>query len=228
VQQWQGDRWTTPQQPAKNALAVLEQTVLANDHLATDDDDPGLLDVVERTQEQLDLGVTALRRITSLMTEFTSSMNDSTAEAESLKVRKPSFNAKDAKAVINRAADRMNDFAASFEAESRAFGIAFGAALENTELALTLQKAEGLSNPAELSKLDESLSELEPAMRVGKDSLASFKASVGALPGLTVSLKKAKRNVQNKLEQFDVTIALLLDRATRLQQRIAQEVSNSR
>jgi ABC-type transporter Mla subunit MlaD len=162
--------------------------------------------------------------MTSLMQTLTNDMSDSTAAAGALESKSGGFTAKEAKAVINSAADKMHEFAKDFQLENAELGKQFRDAFNGIDQALAIQKTEGFSDSADMKKLDEGLGSLDPALRSGSDSIATFRQSVNQVPGLTLRLKRAKRDVSATLDDFIATLAVLLDRSSELRHHIAERL----
>ncbi|MDP3480128.1 MAG: DUF4062 domain-containing protein [Desulfoprunum sp.] len=182
--------------------ADVEKQALA---LRENDDDEGILDLMEVFEDKFAELTEISQRIATATEELGQKMNDRTAEMEGLpKDPQGNANRKDAKRLIAKAASDMTQYTARIEAELPLFRDAMNTGMNSFIKAATMsvdlnsyddnvqQAKEGL----------EAVASLRGALATSRESMSEFRTTMAALPRMTTDLNKAKRGATSAVDSL--------------------------
>lgn len=215
VQEWR-HREPRTNLSISSADAPVPEPAKVNIHAkSVDDDDEGLLDLIEVFEERIGEVTTIIIRLNDAQSDLTVTTSQGTADLRSLAASPEGASAKHARRLIARVAEEMLQFTARTEAEIPLFRAAMNSAMTALTKAATLSvDFDSAQTASARNAAITLLSSLPPA----REAMTAFKATTLALPRITKELNQAKRKQGAALEALHAE----LENAERL---IAEAVS---
>ncbi len=172
-----------------------------------DDDDDGILDLMEVFQDKfVDLN-DIMQRMTTATEEVGAKMTARTDDLNALpRDSKGNANPKDVKRIISKAASDLNQYSARIDAELPLFNDAMNTGM-NSFIKATNMSVD-LGNEAEdvQEGLDATI-KLRNTLMTSKQSTVEFRESIASLPRMTTTLNKAKRGAVSTIDKLLIELA---------------------
>lgn len=206
---------------------------LTKPEIALNEDDDGILDLMENFEDQFSELEEIAARIAAATEEIGKKMRDRTAEMDALP-RDPQGNAnrKNAKRLIGKAASDMKQYTTRIEAELPMFRDAMNTGINSFIKAATMS-VDITTTEEDLQQAKEALDaviELRGTLTSSKDSMSGFREIVAALPRMTTELNRAKRGVTNTLDKLLAEFAngetLLIESEKVIRDLIGESIDN--
>jgi hypothetical protein len=170
--------------------------------ITEDDEDDGILDLMEVFQGRFAELTEITQRITTATEEIGTKMQERTAEMNALaRDAKGNANPKEAKRLITKAASDMEQFTARIDAELPLFNDAMHTGMNSLIKAATLS-VDLDNDPQDVQDGLEAARTLRNTLTTSRESIAGFQESVVALPRMTTTLNRAKRGAVNALDRL--------------------------
>lgn len=173
--------------------------------LPEEDDDEGILDLMEVFEDRFADLLEISQRIATATEEVGQKMAERTAEMEALpKDAQGNANRKDAKRLITKAASDMTQYTARIEAELPLFSDAMNTGMNSFIKAATMSVDLNTTDD-DVQQAKEGLDAvvtLRDVLATSKQSMSEFRETIAALPRMTTNLNKAKRGVTNALDSL--------------------------
>lgn len=205
VQSWRHRHHAKPAHVSTASISTSTDLVSAPlSSSAPDDEDEGLLDLVEAFEERIADVTQILERLTEAQTELSSKTTQGTAELLELQNTPEGISAKHARRAVAKVADEMLRFTARTEAEIPLFRAAMNSSMAALTKAATLSVDfdTGHTQSARLGAMT-----LLASLPAARQSMISFKATTLALPRITKELNQAKRRqaaaLDNLITEFE-------------------------
>ena len=207
VQAWRS-REVLPKQPKGELTKSAEESKEAI--LAEQDDEPGLLDLMEQFEDEFATLTEITERIAAATVDIGERMHERTAETEQFRAGPDATNRKAAKRFIARAAADMDQYVHRMDAELPLFkqhlNTGMNALIQASQMAVELTIKDGDFHQIE-ENLDH-LKKLRETLVTAECQITGFQEAVTNLPKMTTTLNRAKRAVVNILQR-------LINRVTR-------------
>ena len=191
--------------PDATVTAASAATGVGEDQIHEDDDDQGILDLMEIFETRFEELTSVSDRITHATEDIGQKMNDRSAEIENLpRDSQGNTNPKDAKRLITKAASDMAQYTARIEAELPLFRDAMNTGMNSFIRAATMS-VDLSSNEDDAEQAKEGLDaiiELRRSLGSTKESTSEFRETIAALPRMTSHLNRAKRGVTSALDSL--------------------------
>lgn len=168
------------------------------------DDEPGLLDLMEQFEDEFDTLKEITERIAAATADIGEKMRERTEEINQFQSGPDSANRKTAKRLITKAAADIEQYVHRIDAELPLFNqhlnVGMNALIQASQIAVELTVAtEGLdqarANIENVRDLHENFTSLE-------ESILNFQGSVASLPKMTTTLNRAKRSAVSVLQRL--------------------------
>jgi ribosome-associated translation inhibitor RaiA len=162
------------------------------DRQSLDDDDEGILDLIEVFQDKFAELLDVMNRMAAATEELGAKITDRTAEIGALpRDAQENANPKDAKRLISKAAADMNQYTARIEAELPLFSDAMNSGMNSFIKAATMSI--DLHNKADdVQQGLDAVIKLRGTLATSKQSTSEFRNTIASLPRMTTTLNKAK------------------------------------
>lgn len=188
-----------------NSDFIQERTTKADKDIPTDDDDQGILDLIETFEDKFEELTSISTRIGEATEQLGENMEERTREMEKIpKNSKGNSNRKAAKRLIGRAASDMKQYTARIEAElplfSDAMNVGVNSLIRAATMSIDLRASE--EDAEEIQDGLEAITSLQAVLGSSNDSTKEFRETVAALPRMTTDLNRAKRGVTNAIDQL--------------------------
>lgn len=167
-----------------------------------DDDDEGILDLMEVFQDKFADLREITNRIATATEELGKKMTDRTAEMKALpRGANGNANQKDAKRLISKAASDMNQYTARIEAELPLYSDAMNTGMNSFIKAVTMSVE--LENDADdVQQGLVAVITLRSTVATSKQSTVEFRETIASLPRMTTTLNKAKRGATTVIDRL--------------------------
>ena len=167
-----------------------------------DDDDEGILDLMEVFQDKFAGLLDITNRIAAATQELGTKMTDRTAEMKALpRDAQGNANPKEAKRLIAKAASDMNQYTARIEAELPLFSDAMNTGMNSFIKAATMSVDLDTDTDDVQQGLD-AVTTLRSTLATSKQSTAEFRNTIASLPRMTTTLNKAKRGATGAIDKL--------------------------
>lgn len=204
VQAWRKKHAKT--EPLNSSLSIVNSSTSQSEG---DEDDAGLLDLMEQFEDEFASLVEIATKITIATEEIGQKMTERAAEMNIFQQGPDSANRAAAKRIVNRAANDMEQFVFRMDAEiplfSRHLTTGMQAMVKAVELVVDFNFQDD-----DLEQLNENLLSVKTfreTIESTKTQISGFRDVVAALPRMTTTLNRAKRSVvtvlQRLIDEFD-------------------------
>ena len=169
-----------------------------------EEEEEGFLDYILDGTESFEVVTEIANRIAARITELGEDIQQDTADLESLSGHRDGTSVKKYSQIINRSAQRMEDFAQQLDEETPPFRDAYSKAIDYYGKSVTLLTTEFEADTT--GQIEEALSvvgKLKDSMASARSGLAQLRQSFAALPRVTKRLNQAKRHCLAALDNFD-------------------------
>jgi hypothetical protein len=171
----------------------------------TDDDDDGILDLVDMFEDRFEELKEISQRIATATEELGQKMTNTTTEIEVWhKNAQGNANRKDARRLLSKASSDMTQYTARIEAELPLFSDAMNKGMNSfikaTAMSVDVNSASGGAQQAREEL--ESVMRLREGITTSKASMNEFRKTIAALPRMATDLNKAKRGVTSVLDRL--------------------------
>jgi hypothetical protein len=198
-----------------------EEIKIVSQHLVQldEEEEEGFLDYILDGTDSFEEVTEITGRIANRIAELGNEVEADMAEINSLSRPEGKASAVEYKTVINRTAQRMEDFAGLLNKETPPFRDAYSRAIDCYGKAASLLVSEFDSdNVDQLENALEVVVGLESSITTAREGLSNFRLSIANLPRMTKKLNKAKRLCLASLDNYDREIEAGL--------QLTQEVSS--
>lgn len=155
-----------------------------------DDEEEGLLDLIEHGMAEMEIANEAISRMTDLQKKLSGNMEKATEELDSVAPE----NLQSRKRIINRVADDFSDYSARMQVEIPIYSESITNGLDKYSKTVSLvPDFEGESTIESLEKSFESLEALVDAKRGALENLSGLRDAVASAPRITTKFNRAKR-----------------------------------
>jgi hypothetical protein len=205
VQTW-GSVWGEPQGPARDRPSPVPDEPTPG--AASQEDEPGYLDLVEKTAAAMDEANQAVTRIGESIATLGQDMQTRTANLQAAAgSREPRL----VKRLIDSAAEDMNTFAQAIEPEIPRLSTAYENALDTYGKSAIMFRE---INPADTEPIEQArskVSELLSALETGRPGLRELRDNILALQRMTTKLNQAKSRAVGALDNLDAVWLRAID-----------------
>lgn len=195
--------WAKRAQPEQTAQVVTIVPISATPD-PTDDEDVGIMDLLEASEDSFAQMGEILERISAAQNELTTNFDSATQEIQSLGAPSPDREyRREAKRVLSRSAADMNAFVARIRPEIKLFRNSFEAAINfSTRAILEMSNSNLTENYREDTQRNlEQMITLQPTLKQSARAVRQFRDSAQSTPRLTGDLNKAKRALVSVLDE---------------------------
>lgn len=163
----------------------------------------GFVDLLQLSEDRFKTVVAILLRVTAELTELEERMLSRTKEANDAVARatRPILPS-EAKLILDRGADDLNNFAAKVVVDLPAFQKALSEGIHAVGRAATLSVGLESSDLSRLRSDRDALAGFDTVLVETRASVVRFRSSIEAIPRLTTVLDTAKRNAIGVLDEF--------------------------
>ena len=175
---------------------------------SSDDEDPGLLDVLERIEEKSQELVTFLSGMTERMNSMTSETKDVSQKMEELGklgANHPSV----IRPLVNRVSERMESLNDYLEENGSSYADTLIEIAEDIRNLIDISQ-DFRDDTTEAEDMERSLSQLLQAMIVSRSQVASLAESTASLHRMTTTFNKAKKRLSSNLNSHADDMGLAL------------------
>jgi hypothetical protein len=167
-----------------------------------DDDDEGILDLMEVFQDKFAGLLDITNRIAAATQELGTKVTDRNTEMEALpRDAQGNANPKEAKRFIAKVASDMNQYTARIEAELPLFSDAMNTGMNSFIKAATMSV--DLDNDTDdVQQGLDAVTTLRSTLATSKQSTAEFRSTIASLPRMTTTLNKAKRGATGAIDKL--------------------------
>jgi len=175
----------------------------ANDLAQPDDDEPGILDLMEVFEERFRTVNEIVTRIGAATEQLGQKMNQRTSEIkDATGAGDRDLSRSEAKRLINKAADDMNQYVMRAGAEIPILRDALSDGIHALGRAATMVVDLDEGDLAKVKEGREAVTTLEVALAGAHESVSGFRHVIHSLPRMTTMLNKAKRSTLETLDEF--------------------------
>ena len=201
VQAWRSKEVTPQPTNGESAVPKEEVKELALDN---QDDEPGLLDLMEQFEDEFTTLQEITERIAAATGDIGEKMRERTAEIEQFSAGPDAANRKAAKRLIAKAAADMDQYVHRMDAELPLFNQHLNAGM-NALIQASQMAVEFTMEEEDLEQVKENLEnvrELHKTLTTVEGQITGFQEAVANLPKMTTTLNRAKRAVVNVLQRL--------------------------
>jgi len=167
---------------------------------ATEDDEPGFLDLLEQGQEMFEIAAVCVNRMTSAMEEVSAATSQRAQDMDALVKRSVQFDLQAVKKIATLSAQDMELYVSRMDAEIPMFADTYQKALDSVTAAANLSVSDFTPNVSELRNLREVVSTHAASLESYRDSTVNLKGTIIGLPRLHSVFNKAKRKTIRMLD----------------------------
>lgn len=201
VQAWRSKELTRQPRKSESTVPAEEVDELA---LAVQDDEMGLLDLMEQFEDEFATLQEITERIAAATVDIGKKMQERTIEAEQFKTGPDAANRKAAKRLITKAAADMDQYVHRMDAELPMFNQHLNTGM-NALIQASQMAVEFTIEDEDLNQVKdniESVRGLHETLATVEGQIKSFQVAVANLPKMTTTLNRAKRAVVNVLQRL--------------------------
>ncbi len=189
-------RWRSPAEPPQPSTASVEELTTTEESPDQDQEDEiGLLDLMEQFEDEFSTLEEITERIASATSEIGEKMEARTAETNEFAAGPDAQNRKAAKRLVAKAAADMDHYAHRMESELPLFSKHLNSGMNAITRAAALSIEFNIEDE-DLEQVREnvrSIREFRETMATVEDQLAGFREAVASLPRMTTVLNRSKR-----------------------------------
>lgn len=189
--------WSKESSREKTEIATESPEVEEADNATVFDEDEGFLDLIEISTDKIELMKESLLRIGGATEELTVKMN---AGAEELRANN---NIKEAKRVINRVANALENFSSLLETEVPIFSQSYSDGIEAFSRAFSLMGDFGDVKYEDIETLESQMGGFKVAIVTAQIQTTQFIDAIASSPRTTTPFNKAKRRAISVLEKLN-------------------------
>ncbi|HEX5703854.1 MAG TPA: DUF4062 domain-containing protein [Pyrinomonadaceae bacterium] len=222
VQEW-GKTWGVQTAPE----GVVSTTIQKDEESADsqhDDEDVGLLDLIEEGQENFQSMTEALTRMNTAMEDLNSRVRSGAADLNRITAG-GNIEVKDVKRISNRIAEALNSFAALMEADVPVVSASFSNGMDAYSRALTIEEFRP-QNENDLNRMLSGIRMLQAVFAQSQVQMAEFRESIADTPRTTTMYNRAKKRALSILKQFEEELVGGLNLSAEVEKAIEQILRN--
>lgn len=174
-----------------------------SEEASDEDDESGLLDLVESGTKSIQQAGAVLERMTQNLQGLTASIGEASTDLDTVDVSKGGQEVIAAKRIINILADRLDGFADRIEAELTVFDAAYAEAMRAYGKAAFLMPDFGEGYEEALESNLEQLRGIAESIPLAREAILGLAASIERQPRVTTKFNRAKRKSQQALKNVD-------------------------
>lgn len=209
VQEWHKTWGTEILRDDQKSMDILNKQNVIN----AEDDEEGIIDLVEIGQENTEAMNESVLRMTSAINDLGEKMNERTEEMQQIQTSRGQPDFKVVKRIVSRTSEDMEQFIQRMEPEVPIFTDSSTKAINAIILVTSLSRDFSPGDEQEIGQFFEMVQEFKTTIVYSLEGTKSFRATIEGLPRITTELNRSKRKtimvLDNLIDEMTKAVNLI-------------------